>query len=198
MWCVDCKNIYELVNSSYPDYVDRFASSALANVSARQVTFPIQKLAVAAYMRGNSTVNMPGYDEPLENTRITFVLNAGMTGNGDLGSTPAGRIYNLLYLWRQLSRKGRDEINNFDFQTGQLDENNIIPEYRCDVDIALISDYDTAMDDISDDTSHASSYTYFRLKNAWLAGLQLDNLDQDSSKPLTATADIPAEDIIPL
>ena len=149
-------------------------------------------------MRGNSAVNMPGYDEPLENTRITFVLNAGMTGNGDLGSTPAGRVYNLLYLWRQLSRKGRDEINSFDFQTGQLTENNIIPKYRCDVDIALISEYDTSMDDISDDTSHASSHTYFRLKNAWLAGLQLDNLDQDSSKPLTVTADIPAEDVIPL
>jgi len=199
MWSIDCKHICDLVTTGYPDYVQRFAALSLANFSERQVTFPIQKTAVSAYMRGNSPVNMPGYDEPLENTRITFVLNAGSVYTiGDAATVnQAGSVYNLLYLWRQLVRQGRDEINGFDFQTGQLATTTIIPDYRCDIDIALISDYDTAIAE-DDGVSHASAYTYYRLKNAWIAGLQLDNLDQDSSKPVSVTADIPAEDVIPL
>lgn len=193
MWVVDCHAVYDKVVAVYAGYADRFSDSELTSVSARNVVFPIQKVGTQTVIRGNIPVVQPGYDEALENTRITFVQNAG-----NETAPQAAKVYNLLYLWRQLARQGRDEINGFDFNTKLLTSNQLIPDYRCDIDVVLISDYDTSLDDDGGVAGHASLRSTFRLKNAWISGLQLDSLDYDGSKLLMATADIPAEDIIPL
>jgi hypothetical protein len=194
MWTIDCRKIYELVKSAYPSLDGRYADADLASVSARNVVFPIQKTSTQNVLRGNSAVAMPGYDDALENTRITFIQNAATDTDPQ-----AAKVYNLLFLWHQIMRQGRDEINTFDFKTsGIISASDLIPKYRCDIDVSFVSNYDTGMTEDGDATGHADIYSTYRIKNAWISGLQLDSLDQDGSKFLLATADIPAEDIIPL
>lgn len=139
---------------------------------ARQVSFPAAQTKVKPFTVGTVPRNMPGYLTELEQVRIEFIHDAP-------GESLPSAVMTVLSAWAGLARTGRDG----GLPTGKLLSSSYKPIYRFNVPILLLQG-----SALGDRLVPSSSYI---LERAWLAGIQIGELNQESGSQvqrITASA----------
>jgi hypothetical protein len=209
-WVVDLKRVAFLEEIGLKNHF--FYASA--------VGIPEKAINADVTYRDSMSYNMPGYDQPLGEIRITFIHDVNESKEGDIRRS---RIYRLLETWHRLARAGRGAVSREDAVF--LDENYRAPLFRFDITVRMACGFplkSPAGDPLffsgiggssntkpaatggsnSDQTDNpdgpalemSSSYT---LVKAWLARFRLGDLSYDSPGIHKLEGIFYAEDVIP-
>jgi len=156
---------------------------------ASSVELPEQSMRVDIIDRDSTPYPMPGKDEPLPPTQITFLHDA-YSGGPYIGS----RIYALLHLWRLLVRTGRGNItfpgNNGSINLGDqsnaatsglVSSSGLIPQFRFPIRVTLYKGGSSILEQGGEGSGAggiagvevSAGYT---LNNAWLKSIKVGPL----------------------
>lgn len=164
---------------------------------ARQVSFPEGRIGEVEVKALNTPKLYPSFDEAVGGVRVDFLVDSVSTSLGFSGVTLSSivkrsKIYSLLYGWRILTRVGRLPYGSEDLSvllpTGP---SPLGPIFKKDVKLYFLQG-------ATDESGDMSVSMAFIMKKCWISSIQLNNVDQSSSQPLTITAVIVPEEIYPI
>jgi len=121
-WVVDLKDIPFLKELGLDDHAFYAASVGL----------PEKGIMPEVFYRNTTAYNMPGYDSPLGEVRISFIHDVNESKEGDVRRS---KIYRLLETWQRLVRAGRGAISSE--EAVFLDENYRAPLFRFDIKVRM-------------------------------------------------------------
>jgi hypothetical protein len=177
LWTVDFKQVSDglsvVLEQNVPGIPTYFAQS---------LNFPEPKVRGEMYRRDSRPYNMPGFDEPLDPVRMTFILESPGPGT-------SSRIYRFLDNWRQVVRAGRGAMSAAGASI-TLDENYRI-DYAFNINVFLLAGTANGVED--SDLDYSATYT---LINAWLGSFKLTDVAHEGTRVMGVEAQLYVEDII--
>jgi hypothetical protein len=158
---------------------------------AQSLVWPELKIKAEQFRRDSRPFNMPGFDEPLDPVKITFIMDAAPNSS---------RVYWFLDRWRQAVRAGR----------GAMSSENSIPlnanyriDYAFNMNVFLyhgshgtitnvLNGQQNGPVTVDNDLQLVGTFT---LVNAWLGGFKLGDVSHLDTKVQTIEATFYVEDI---
>jgi len=201
LWVANMETVVNAVRVAFPklslpDYMT-------SGFYARQVVFPDVSVATYEAKRHSVPVLYPGYDEPIGQVRIDFLVEAGKVDvDGTLAPQVNSRIFNLIKMWHQMARVGRPSRSSSDdaitIPLGTVPA-PLSAYFRFDIRLDLYTGVDT---DISMDMNDVQvngmrPTTRLILRRAWVQNYMLGGLDQEMHGFMKLTAALAVEEISP-
>lgn len=112
LWQVDLSALITGLNTVQSGEEDGIFLPDMPRYFSASVSIPEQKIKAEPVRRDSCSYNMPGWDEPLEAFKFTFILDDG--GNQSSSATISGQstLYTLFTIWRAVVRSGRGAVGN--------------------------------------------------------------------------------------
>lgn len=165
---------------------------------ARQVSFPEARIGEVEVKALNTPKLYPGFDDAVGGVRIDFLVDSATTAlSFDGGVTltskiKRSKIYSLLYGWRILTRVGRLPYGSEDMAVLlPTDPRPLGTIFKKDIKLYFLQGS-------SDETGELEVSMAYAMKRCWISSIQLNNVDQSSTQPLTITAVVIPEEIYPI
>ena len=184
LWVVDLRQVIDGINSVLSNTFEQL--EPVGSFYAQSVALPTLQVKADQVRRDSRPYNMPTWDEPPGETRLTFILDARVNARHS-------RIYTLLDRWRMLVRAGRGQMGT---EAGvNLDEHYRIT-YAFALPIKLLrgSVPNVVIANIGwqpgNDLELSGEYL---LEKAWLSSFKMGDLSYEGSKTVMLEATIFAE-----
>ena len=207
LWVVELEQVVNGVRN-VPQFAGMtFPDPNTSKYYARQVIFPDISMAAVESKRHSVPIEYPGFDEPIGQVRIDFMVEAGQTkSDGSLFPQQNSRIWNLIRCWHQLARVGR--VSRTSLEDGfsiplQEIATSYASSFKFDVNVNLFSGPDTAPDfgifgQTFKPTAGLLPTTSSLLKRCWVKAYQIGNLDHEGNAFLKLTVTLVTESIVPI
>lgn len=175
LWQVDLSQPLDYLRSMPDGLVPGFSKSVLPNgpefmAYAQRISLPAAQVTLWKQTVGTVPRQMPHYQQELEQIRLELIHDTP-------DDFKQSSVYTALAAWLALGRLGRDG----GLAAGKLPHAGYRPNFRHDVPIRLL--VGTA------DGTALQPYSQLILRRAWLAGLQLSELDAQTGNSFhTVTA----------
>jgi len=171
------------------------------------VSLPEQVVKPEEVVRDSRPYNVPGYDGPLGQTRMTFIHDISSWNENDVRRS---EIWALLTLWRALVRAGRGSFTN---DIVPLLDANFMANYAFPVSVKFLGGL--SLKDAQNlannppttfspgsgigPTSAMEVAAVYTLKNCWLSTMQIGEISYEGgAKVVLITATFYADDIVPV
>lgn len=109
LWIVDFSQVVRGINiqisESLVDTDIPALTSAVEPYYISSVSMPTMKVKADEFRRDSKPYMMPGFDEPLSEIKVVFVMEAPKTGE-------TSKVYRFLEVWRAFVRAGRGPMGN--------------------------------------------------------------------------------------
>lgn len=151
--------------------------------------------------RDSRPYNVPGFDSPLGQIRVTFIMDSSRRKEGDDG-IGRSEVYSLLNAWRTLVRAGRGEMST---EYALSLDKNFRASHAFDINVYFLGGVDiqeakAAIDNPITSTLGLNVTQVYAIKNCWLSsfGIGPDLNLGGQSGTATIVANLFADDIQPV